>query len=147
MSEANTFSFVVSILQAIGGIAVAVALYLAFKNYRFGSNKWQFELAKQIQDDIIGLNRELATVDDKDDQAKQLLYERLFNSLEWLGFLINENQLSNNKVRLYFKDMVIKYFENTFSKTDYITDEQRKNKDEYPEFKKLYEDYKQCKYD
>lgn len=43
--------------------------------------------------------------------------------------------------------MVIKYYENTFLETDYISDEQRHNKNEYPEFKKLYQDYKECKYD
>jgi hypothetical protein len=147
MIEANTLSYVVDTLQAIGAIAVGVALFLAYRTYRFSASKWQFELARQIQDDVTGFTKELAIVDDKDNQAKQLLCERLFNSLEWLGFLINEKQITNNKIILYFKQLVIQYFDNTFMTTGYISQKQRDNPNEFKEFKKLYQDYKDCKYD
>lgn len=67
MIETVAFSDVINVIQGIGAVAVAVALYLAFKTYRFGSNKWQYDLAKQIQDDILGLDRELAVVDNEND--------------------------------------------------------------------------------
>lgn len=146
MFENIPFDDVVNGAQIGAAIVVAIALIIAALTYYSNKNKMQFDFAKDIQNDIIGFNKDLASVSDTDDHAKGLLYERLFNSLEWLGFLINENQIKNKKIRLYFKDMIIKYYDDTFLKTDYITDDQRSNKAEFPEFKKLYKHYKESRY-
>ena len=147
MFENTSLIQVLGFIQICAGIATAVALIYAIKTYNSNKSKWQFDLAKEIQNDVTGFNRELASVDDNDNHAKTLLFERLFNILEWLGFLINKKQIKNDAIIDYFKKMVIDYYENTFLKTDYITQKQRDDKNEYPEFKKLYKDYKECKYD
>lgn len=86
MFENITFDHVVDLTQIGAAIVVAIALIIALQTYRSNKNKMQFDFAKDIQNDIVGFTRELASINDNDHHAKQLLYERLFNSLEWLGF-------------------------------------------------------------
>ncbi|MDP9306651.1 MAG: hypothetical protein M3O68_09955, partial [Thermoproteota archaeon] len=90
MFENTSFAEVIQLLQGIGAIAASVAVGYAIKSYVISREKRQYDLSKNIQDDLLNFNRELSSVDEDDDEAKELLYERLFNSLEWLGFLINE---------------------------------------------------------
>jgi hypothetical protein len=146
MLEEQVLEQVVQILQAVGVIVGSVAVWYAIKTYLVSREKRQFDLSKNVQDDLLNFTRELAEVKD-DNDAKALLYERLFNSLEWLGFLINEKQITNSKIRQYFKDLVIDYYEKTFLKTDFISDEVRSNDNKLKEFKKLYQDYKNGEYD
>ncbi|HJR49069.1 MAG TPA: hypothetical protein VJ799_13005 [Nitrososphaeraceae archaeon] len=137
----------VQFLEVCFGIGTITAVVYAIKTYNSSKEKKQYDLSKVVQDDLLNFNKELSAVDNNNDQAKELLYERLFNTLEWLGFLINEKQITNNKIRQYFKKIVIQYYENTFLKTDYITSKQRTDADELKEFKKLYSDYKKGEYD
>lgn len=147
MYENITLDQVVQFLEVCFGIGTITAVVYAIKTYNSSKEKKQYDLSKVVQDDLLNFNKELSAVDNNNDQAKELLYERLFNTLEWLGFLINEKQITNNKIRQYFKKIVIQYYENTFLKTDYITSKQRTDADELKEFKKLYSDYKKGEYD
>ena len=147
MFENITSDQVVQFFEICFGIGTVIAIVYAIKTYNSSKEKKQYDLSKVVQDDLLNFNKELSAVDNNDDEAKQLLYERLFNTLEWLGFLINEKQITNNKIRQYFKRIVIQYYENTFLKTDYITDKQRTDPDEFKEFKRLYQDYSNGKYD
>jgi hypothetical protein len=147
MSEFDLTTQVISVIEACAPIITVGAVVYAIKAYYSSKEKRQFDLSKTVQDDMLNFNRELAVVKSDDDEGKALLYERLFNSLEWLGFLINEKQITNNKIRQYFKMLVIDYYEKTFLKTDFITDEVRSNPNKLKEFKKLYQDYKSGVYD
>ena len=147
MFENISFDQVIQFLEVCFGIGTVVAVSYAIKTYNSSKEKRQFDLSKAVQDDLLNFTRELSAIRDDDDEGKGLLYERLFNNLEWLGFLINEKQITIKKIRQYFKNLVIDYYENTFLKTDYITDKQRTNPNELKEFKKLYKDYKDGKYD
>ena len=147
MFENITFAQVLEFIQICAGIATATAVIYAIKTYNTNKNKWQFDLAKEIQNDIADYNGELAVVDNNDDHAKKLLVERLFNTLEWLGFLINNKEFKNDAIIDYFKQMVIQYYENTFLNSKFITKKQIEDIDEFPEFKQLYKDYKNYKYD
>lgn len=147
MFENITSDQVVQFLEICVGIGTVTAVVYAIKTYNTSKEKKQYDLSKVVQDDLLNFNKELSAVNNNNDEAKELLYERLFNTLEWLGFLINEKQITNNKIRQYFKKIVTQYYENTFLKTDYITDEQRTDPDEFIEFKKLYRDYKNGVYD
>jgi len=147
MFENITFDQVVQTLEIFFGIGTVTAVIYAIRTYNSSKQRRQYDLSKVVQDDLLNFNKELSAVDNSNNEAKELLYERLFNTLEWLGFLINENQITNNKIIQYFKKIVIQYYENTFLKTDYITNEQRTDADEFKEFKKLYRDYKNGEYD
>jgi hypothetical protein len=119
MFENITYDQVVQFLEVCFGIGAITAVIYAIKTYNSSKQK-KHDLSKVVQDDLLNFNKELSAADNSNDEAKELLYERLFNTLEWLGFLINE-KLTNNKIRQYFKKIVIQYYENTFLKTDYIT--------------------------
>lgn len=147
MFENITSDQVVQFLEVCFGIGTITAVIYAIKTYNSSKEKKQYDISKVVQDDLLNFNKELSAVDNSNDEAKELLYERLFNTLEWLGFLINEKQITNIKIRQYFKKIVIQYYENTFLKTDYITNKQRTDPDEFKEFKKLYQDYNNGKYD
>jgi len=41
----------------------------------------------------------------------------MFNSLDWLSFMINERIITDKKLIEYIKPMIIDYYENTFLKS------------------------------
>lgn len=145
MADNVLFTNVITFIQACAGLATAVALYFIIKTYNHNKDKRQFELAKDVQDNLVDFSKELLNVEE--DEDRKLAVERLFNTLEWLGFLINEKQITNRKIILYFKKSVIQYYENTFLTTPFISSEQKNDATEYVEFKKLVQSYKECKYD
>jgi len=60
----------------------------------------------------------------------------MFNSINWLSFLINEKITNDKKMIEHFKPIIVKYYEDIFLKNA-TADE--KNSKSYSEFKKLYQ--------
>ena len=61
---------------------------------------------------------------------------RLFNTLEWYSFLVNQQQINDKNILKYFKDIIIDYYEDNFLND--ATPQQVDDPEEYPEFKGLY---------
>ena len=66
-------------------------------------------------------------------------FSRMFNSLEWLSFMINEKIMTDKKLVEYIKPMIISYYDNTFLKSVSAIEGDSNN---YPQFKKLYQTVK-----
>jgi hypothetical protein len=64
---------------------------------------------------------------------------RMFNSLEWLSFMINERIITDKKLIEYIKPMIISYYENTFLKSG---SGKEKDSSQYQQLKKLYQTVK-----
>ena len=70
-----------------------------------------------------------------------------FNTLEWFSFLVNTNKIKDHKTVNFFKDAVTSWYDDLFLDTTYIETWQIEDDKQYPEFKKLYNNYKDGKYD
>jgi hypothetical protein len=92
---------------------------------------------KELRD----VDRELAKIPSGSqyDEARSSWFSRMFNSLEWLSFMINEKIMTDKKLVEYIKPMIISYYDNTFLKSVSAIERDSNN---YPQFKKLYQDVK-----
>jgi hypothetical protein len=89
---------------------------------------------KELRD----VDRELAKIPlgSKYDDVRSSWYSRMFNSLEWLSFMINEKIITDKKLIEYFKPMIISYYEDTFLKSASAIERESYN---YQQFKKPYQ--------
>ena len=63
----------------------------------------------------------------------------MFNSLEWLSFMINERMITDKKLIEYVKPIIISYYEDTFLISGSASE---RNPSRYQQFKKLYQTVK-----
>jgi hypothetical protein len=73
------------------------------------------------------------------DDARNSWYFRMFNSLEWLSFMINERIITDKKLIEYIKPMIISYYEDTFLKSGSASE---RDPSRYQQLKKLYQTVK-----
>jgi hypothetical protein len=66
-------------------------------------------------------------------------YIRMFNSLEWLSFMINERMITDKKLIEYIKPVIISYYEDTFLKSGSASERESSR---YQQFKNLYQTMK-----
>ncbi len=87
------------------------------------------------------VDRELAKIPlgSQFDDARNSWYFRMFNSLEWLSFMINERIITDKKLIEYIKPMIISYYEDTFLKSGSASE---RDSSHYQQFKKLYQTVK-----
>jgi hypothetical protein len=73
------------------------------------------------------------------EDVRSSWYSRMFNSLEWLSFMINERMITDKKLIEYVQPMIISYYEDTFLKSG---SGKEKDSSQYQQFKKLYQTVK-----
>ena len=73
------------------------------------------------------------------DDARNSWYFSMFNSLEWLSFMINERMITDKKLIEYIEPMIISYYEDTFLKSGSASE---RDSSRYQHFKKLYQTVK-----
>ena len=86
-------------------------------------------------------DRELAKIPSGSqfDDARNSWYFRMFNSLEWLSFMINERIITDKKLIEYIRPMIISYYEDIFLKSVSASE---RDSSRYQKFKKLYQSVK-----
>jgi hypothetical protein len=124
-------------IQIIVAGIYAIALFYTIVTFRRTKRLDQITLSNTIFSDLRELDRELAKIPSASqyDDARSQWYSRIFNTLDWLSFLINEKVISDKKMIEYMKRDVIRYYEDIFLKNASV-DEIDSNS--YQEFKKLY---------
>ena len=72
------------------------------------------DVMKELRD----VDRELAKIPSgsQNDEVRSSWLSRMFNSLEWLWFMINEKIMTDKKLVKYVKPMIISYYDDTFLK-------------------------------
>ena len=87
------------------------------------------------------VDRELAKIPSGSqfDEVRNPWYFRMFNSLEWLSFMINERMITDKKLIEYVKPIIISYYEDTFLISGSASE---RNPSRYQQFKKLYQTVK-----
>jgi hypothetical protein len=94
-------------------------------------------VCQRVLKNVVCLDLELAKIPpgSQYDDARSQWYSRIFNSVDWLSFMINEKIINDKKMIEYMKPDLIRYYEDTFLKNA-SADERDSNS--YQEFKKLY---------
>ena len=94
-----------------------------------------------VTNELRDVDRELAKIPSGSqfDDARNSWYFRMFNSLEWFSFMINERMITDKKLIEYIKPMIISYYEDTFLKSCSASE---RDSSRYQHFKKLYQTVK-----
>jgi hypothetical protein len=97
----------------------------------------QLTITNEIFLELRNLDRELAKIprEAQYDDARSQTYSRIFTTLDYLSFLINQKVVDDRRLMDYMKADIIRYYEDAFLKHASI-DERDSNS--YQQFKKLY---------
>jgi len=74
------------------------------------------------------------------DDARRQWYSRMFNTLNWLSFMINEKMITDKKMIERMKPVIARYYEDMFLKN--ASAEEKEGSNSYQGFKKLYQTIK-----
>jgi hypothetical protein len=124
-------------LQVIIAAIYAAALFYTILTFRRSKRLDQLTITNEIFLELRNLDRELAKIppEPQYDDARSQAYSRIFSTLDYLSFLINQKVVEDRRLIEYMKADIIRYYEETFLKHASI-DERDSNS--YQQFKKLY---------
>jgi hypothetical protein len=124
-------------IQIIAAGIYAIALFYTIVTFRRTKRLDQITLSDTTFSDLRDLDREVAKIPSGSqyDDARSQWYSRVFNTLDWLSYLINEKVIDDQKMIEYMKPTIIRYYEDTFLKNASVDERDSKS---YQEFKKLY---------
>jgi hypothetical protein len=129
-------------IQIISAGIYAAALFLTVITFRRTKRLDQIALSDNIYKELRNLDLELAKVPpgSQYDNARNQGYFRIFNTLNWLSFMINEKMITDKKIIERMKPDIARYYEDMFLKNASIDEKEGSNS--YQEFKKLYQTIK-----
>jgi hypothetical protein len=124
-------------IQIISAGIYAAALFFTIITFRRTKRLDQISLSDTVFKELRNLDLELAKVPpgSQYDDARNQWHDRIFNTLNWLSFMINEKMISDKKMIDYVKPVITRYYEETFVKN--VSVDQRDSK-YYQEFNRLY---------
>jgi hypothetical protein len=124
-------------LQIIIAAIYAAALFYTIVTFRRSKRLDQLTITNEIFLELRNLDRELAKIppEVQYDDARSQTYSRIFTTLDYLSFLINQKVVDDRRLMDYMKADIIRYYEDAFLKHASI-DERDSNS--YQQFKKLY---------
>ncbi len=128
-------------IQIIVAAIYAITLFYTIVTFQRSKRLDQITSLGDVMNELRDVDRELAKIPSGSqfDDARNPWYFRMFNSLEWLSFMINERIITDKKLIEYIKPMIISYYENTFLKSG---SGKEKDSSQYQLFKKLYQTVK-----
>jgi hypothetical protein len=124
-------------LQIITAAIYAAALFYTILTFRRSKRLDQLTITNEIFLELRNLDRDLAKIppEPQYDDARSQTYSRIFTTLDYLSFLINQKVVDDRRLMDYMKADIIRYYEDAFLKHASI-DERDPNS--YQQFKKLY---------
>jgi hypothetical protein len=124
-------------LQIITAAIYGAALFYTILTFRRSKRLDQLTITNEIFLELRNLDRELAKIppEPQYDDARSQTYSRIFMTLDYLSFLINQKVVDDRRLMDYMKADIIRYYEDAFLKHASI-DERDSNS--YQQFKKLY---------
>jgi hypothetical protein len=128
-------------LQVIVAVIYAMALFYTIITFRRSKRIDQIASLGDVMKELREVEQEMEKIPpgSQHDEVRSSWFSRMFNSLDWLSFLINEKIMTDKKLVEYIKPMIISYYNNTYLKYASATGI---DSDNYPQFKKLYQDVK-----
>jgi len=128
-------------IQIVSAGIYSIALFYTIVTFRRTKRLDQISLLNKIFSDLRDLDREVANIssESKYDDIRSQWYSRIFNSVNWLSFMVNEKVINDKKMLEHIKPLIMNYYENVFL-TNASVDERNSNL--YLDFKKLYQTIK-----
>jgi len=128
-------------IQIVSAGIYSIALFYTIVTFRRTKRLDQISLLNKIFSDLRELDREVANIssESKYDDIRSQWYSRIFNSVNWLSFMVNEKLINDKKMLEHIKPLIMNYYENVFL-TNASVDERNSNL--YLDFKKLYQTIK-----
>ena len=128
-------------IQIVSAGIYSIALFYTIVTFRRTKRLDQISLLNKIFSDLRDLDREIANIssESKYDDIRSQWYSRIFNSVNWLSFMVNEKVINDKKMLEHIKPLIMNYYENVFL-TNASVDERNSNL--YLDFKKLYQTIK-----
>jgi hypothetical protein len=107
------------LIQIIVAAIYAITLFYTIVTFQRSKRLDQITSLGDVMNELRDVDRELAKIPSGSqfDDARNSWYFRMFNSLEWLLFMINERIITDKKLFEYIKPMIISYYEDTFLKS------------------------------
>jgi hypothetical protein len=128
-------------LQIIVAAIYAITLFYTIVTFQRSKRLDQITSLGNVMTELRDVDRELAKIPSgsqfEDDRT--LWYFRMFNSLEWLSFMINAGLINDKKLIGYTKPMIISYYEDRFLK---LVSANKMASNNYQQFMKLYQTLK-----
>jgi hypothetical protein len=105
-------------IQIISAGIYAAALFLTIITFRRTKRLDQIALSDNIYKELRNLDLELAKVPlgPQYDNARNQWYFGIFNTLNWLSFMINEKMITDKKIIEHMKPDIARYYEDMFLK-------------------------------
>ena len=125
-------------VQIIAAGIYAIALFYTIITFRRTKRLDQITLSDRIFSDLRELDRELAKMppDSQYDNARDQVYSRIFSTLDYLSFLVNQKIIDDGRLLEYMKPIVITYYEEIFMGHPLSINE--RDSKSYQEFRKFY---------
>jgi hypothetical protein len=122
-------------IQTISAVIYAAALFFTIVTFRRTKRLDQITLANNIFSELRNLDLELAKIPSgsQSDDTRSQWYSRIFNSVNWLSFVVNEKVISDRKMVEHIKPVIARYYEDMFLKNASVDERDSKS---YQEFKK-----------
>jgi hypothetical protein len=126
------------LLQIIIAAIYAITLFYTIVTFQRSKRLDQITSLGDVMNELRDVDRELAKIPSGSqfDDVRNPWYFRMFNSLEWLSFMINERMITDKKLIEYVKPVIISYYEDTFLKSGSASE---RDPSRYQQFKKLYQ--------
>ena len=129
------------LIQIIVAAIYAITLIYTIVTFQRSKRLDQITSLGGVMNELRDVDRELAKIPSGSqfDEVRNPWYFRMFNSLEWLSFMINERMITDKKLIEYVKPIIISYYEDTFLISGSASE---RNPSRYQQFKKLYQTVK-----
>jgi hypothetical protein len=134
-------------IQIIAAGIYATALFYTIVTFRRSKKLDQLALSDRIFHELRELDRELAKIppESQYDNARNQAYSRIFNTLDYLSFLVNRKVIDDRWLLEYMKPSVIKYYEEIFltHTSSSVAVDERDSQSSYQELRRLYHKFKE----
>ena len=100
-------------IQIIAAGIYAIALFYTIITFRRTKRLDQITLSDRIFSELRELDRELAKMppESQYDNARNQVYSRIFSTLDYLSFLVNQKIIDDRRLLEYMEPIVITYYE------------------------------------
>ncbi len=128
-------------IQIIVAAIYAITLFYTIVTFQRSKKLDQITSLGDVMNELRDVDRELAKIPSGSqfDDVRNSWYIRMFNSLDWLSFTINERIITDKKLIEYIKPMIISYYEEIFLKSGSVNE---RDSSHYQQLKKLYQTVK-----
>jgi hypothetical protein len=125
-------------IQIIAAGIYAIALFYTIITFRRTKRLDQITLSDRIFSELRELDRELAKIppESQYDNARNQAYSRIFSTLDYLSFLVNQKMIDDRRLLEYMKPMIISYYEKIFMRHPSSINE--RDSKSYQQFRKFY---------